>query len=86
MNGEKLICFANDIAIIANDDKDLEKLSKTVSKTFKEVLNMKINVQKTKILICGRVKCSTRVRLRIGDDHEIKQRNGLAVTEEKKRR
>jgi len=51
-----MLRFADDIAIIVNNKKYLGKWLKTVDKTFKDELNMKINVQKTEIRVCEKVK------------------------------
>lgn len=65
-----MLRFADDTAIIADNKKHLEKVLKTGDKTFEDELNMKINVQTTKILLCGIVN-NTRARLRIDDYQKI---------------
>lgn len=56
--------FANDIALIAKSKEDLDQLIKIMDETFVKELNMKINVQKTKVLVCGREN-KTRVQLKL---------------------
>lgn len=46
----------NDIAIIDENMKDLQVLIRTMDKTFNNDLRMKINMQKTKVLVYGREK------------------------------
>lgn len=50
INGRKtdMVCFADNFALIADNTRNLEKLLKTMNKTSKEKLNVKINVQKNK--------------------------------------
>lgn len=43
-----MLSFTDDFAIIDNNYRDLGHLLKSMDKTFKKVLNMKINIQKQK--------------------------------------
>lgn len=56
INSQKMsmLCFADNIALIADNEKDLEKLIKTVNETLNKDLNIRINMQKIKVLICGK--------------------------------
>lgn len=56
-----MLHFADDVAIIANNEKYLEQLLKTMDKTFIEILNTTINVQKQKLNVT-RVKLSSWIR------------------------
>jgi len=46
INGKKIDICTDDIAIIADSNKDQAKLLKTTNKTLKKLFNMKINVRK----------------------------------------
>lgn len=46
-----MLRFTNDIAIITENEEHLEKVIKTMNETFIKDLNIKINMQKTKILV-----------------------------------
>jgi hypothetical protein len=65
VNGEEInmIRFADDIAIVAENEGDLQNSLNTIEKVFQEY-NMKVNKKKTKILVCGREKVVADVRLK----------------------
>jgi len=49
-----MLRFANNIALIAENKKDLVQLIKSMDETFNKELDMRINVKKTKVLVYGR--------------------------------
>jgi len=59
-----MLRFADNIAKIAENEEHWQKLIKTMDKTFNNNLKMKINVQKTKVLVCGREN-RTRVHIKL---------------------
>lgn len=65
-------CFADDIALIVENKKHLEKIIKTMDETFVRNLSMKINMQKTKILVYRREN-NIRVKLMFRVNQIIKQ-------------
>jgi hypothetical protein len=59
-----MLRFSDDIALIAESKEDLVQLIKTMDKSFKKVLEMRINVKKTQVLVCEREN-STRIQIKI---------------------
>jgi len=74
--------FADYIAIIAENEKDLQKLIKTMDKTINNDLKMKLNVQKTKVFVCGR---KNRTRLHIKLDELMYQGSTISNDERNKK-
>jgi len=56
VNGYRIdmLRFADDIAIIAENEKDLKTLLETLEQVMEKDLHMKINTKKTKVLVCSR--------------------------------
>jgi threonine dehydratase len=65
VNGEEINMqrFADDIAIVAGSEADLQNSLNTIEKVFQEC-NMKINKKKTKVIVCGREKTVANVHLK----------------------
>jgi len=59
-----MLRFSDDIALIAESKEDLVQLIKTMDETLKKVLEMRINVKKTQVLVCEREN-STRIQIKI---------------------
>lgn len=59
-----MLFFADDIALIAETQEDLEQLIKTMDEIFIRDFRMKINVQKTTVLIRGREN-DTRIQIKL---------------------
>jgi hypothetical protein len=57
-----MLSFADDIALIAESKEDLAQLIKAMNKIFEKKLEMRINVKKTKVLICEREN-NTRIQI-----------------------
>jgi len=66
INGQKisLLLFADDIALIAEIKEDLAQLINAMYKTFEKKLEMRINVKKTKLLVCEREN-NTRIQIKL---------------------
>jgi hypothetical protein len=58
-----MLRFADDIAIVAGSENDLQNSWNTIEKVFQEY-NMKINKKITKVLVCGRKKTVADVRMK----------------------
>jgi methyl coenzyme M reductase subunit D len=65
VNGEEIniLCFADDIAIVAGSEDDLRNSLNTIEKVFHEY-NMKINKKKTKVPMCRRKKTVADIHLK----------------------
>jgi len=74
MNGRKIdmLQFADDIVIIAENEKELQKMLRYMEETLLNELNMEINTKKTKALICSRNK-NIRARIHLQNNKEIEQ-------------
>jgi hypothetical protein len=74
VNGHKIsmLSFADDIALIAETEEDLQQLIKTMDEIFIKDLRMKINVQKTKVLVCGRENVN-RIQIKLRGNQTVKQ-------------
>lgn len=60
-----MLRYADDVALIAENQEDLDQLIKIIDEIFIRGLSMKINVQKTKILVCGKEnKIRVQIKLR----------------------
>lgn len=76
VNGHKIsmLRFADDIALIAETEEDLQQLIKTMDEIFIKDLRMKINVQKTKVLVCVCGKENvTRIQIKLRGNQTVKQ-------------
>lgn len=56
IHGDKvdMIRFADDIALITENEEDLQKILCKMDKIMEEEFNMRINANKTKVLVCSR--------------------------------
>lgn len=60
-----MLRYADDVALIAENQEDLDQLIKIIDEIFIRGLRMKINVQKTEILVCGKEnKIRVQIKLR----------------------
>jgi|UniRef100_A0A2S2QM29 hypothetical protein len=65
-----MLRFADDIAIIAENEKDLKKILETLEQVMEKELHMKINTKKTKVLVCSRYNIRSRIKLKDGETIE----------------
>lgn len=74
VNGYRIdmLRFADDIAIIAENEKDLKTLLETLEQVMEKDLHMKINTKKTKVLVCSRYN-SIRTSIKLKDGENIEQ-------------
>jgi len=49
-----MLRFADDIAIVAENKKDLRKMLRTMKLVMEKYLHMKMNSKKTKVIVCSR--------------------------------
>jgi len=74
INGRKIdmLRFADDIAVIAENEEELQRMLRCMEETLLNELSMKINTQKTKVLVCSRNNNIT-TRIHLQNNQEIKQ-------------
>ncbi|VVC34843.1 Endonuclease/exonuclease/phosphatase,Reverse transcriptase domain [Cinara cedri] len=74
INGRKIdmLRFADDIAVIAENEEDLQRMLRYMEETLLNELSTKINTQKTKVLVCSRNNNIT-TRIHLQNNQEIKQ-------------
>lgn len=71
MLNERKCSFADYITLLASSKEELEK---TLKQILKENCNMKISKENTKVLICSRKECKTRIRINTGEkDLELQE-------------
>uniref|UniRef100_A0A8D8XEA4 Craniofacial development protein 2 n=1 Tax=Cacopsylla melanoneura TaxID=428564 RepID=A0A8D8XEA4_9HEMI len=68
-----MLRFADDIAIVTDNENDLQNILHTMNNLMKNQFNMKINKKKTKILICSRMEEDRQRTLSIKLEDEILQ-------------
>lgn len=64
--------FADDITVIAENEEELQRMLRCIEETLLNELSMKINTQKTKVLVCSRNNNIT-TRIHLQNNQEIKQ-------------
>jgi len=67
-----MLRFADDIAIIAENEKDLEKILGTLEQAMEKDLHIKINAKKTKVLVCSRDN-NIRTKIKLKSDETVEQ-------------
>lgn len=67
-----MLRFSDDIAKIAENEKDVKIFLETLEQVMEEDLLMKINTKKTKVLVCNRYN-NIRTRIKLKDGVTIKQ-------------
>ncbi|XP_025417940.1 uncharacterized protein LOC112688792 [Sipha flava] len=67
-----MLRFADDIAVIAKNEEELQRMLRCMEETLLNELSMKINAQKTKVLVCSRNNNIT-TRIHLQNNQEIKQ-------------
>ena len=74
INGYRIdmLRFADDIAIVAENERDLRKILKTMELIMEKDLHMKMNSKKTKIVVCSRDN-PRRTRIKLNDNEIIEQ-------------
>lgn len=74
MNVRKIdmLRFVDDIAIIAENEEDLQTILRYMEGTLLNEINMKINTKKTKVLVCSRNR-KIRARIHMQNNQEIEQ-------------
>lgn len=74
MNGREIdmLRFTDDIAVIAENEEDLQKMLRCMEETMLNELNMKINMKKTKLFVYSRDR-NFRARIHLPNNQEIEQ-------------
>ncbi|KAL4084163.1 hypothetical protein QTP88_027996 [Uroleucon formosanum] len=67
-----MLRFADDIAVMAENEGELQRMLRCMEETLLNELSMKINTQKTKVLVCSRNNNIT-TRIHLQNNQEIKQ-------------
>jgi len=75
-----MLQFADDIAVLAVNEEDLQNILKTMNSIFREEYNMKINKSKTKIFICSRNEAAKPDIKLIGEILEVVKYLGSTIT------
>lgn len=61
----QMLHFVDDIAMIADSEENLERMLISLDKTLKHDYNIKINLAKTKILVCSKQHIDTNITINI---------------------
>ncbi|KAF0772940.1 Reverse transcriptase domain-containing protein [Aphis craccivora] len=74
INGKKIdmLRFADEIAVIAENEEELQRMLRFMEETLLNELSMKINTQKTKVLVCSRNNNIT-TKIHLQNNQEIKK-------------
>jgi hypothetical protein len=67
-----MLRFADDIALIVENEKELKNILETLEQVMEKDLHMRINIKKTKILVCSRYN-NIRTRIKLKDGETIEQ-------------
>ncbi|VVC30385.1 Endonuclease/exonuclease/phosphatase,Reverse transcriptase domain [Cinara cedri] len=67
-----MLRFADDIAVIAENKEELQRMLRCMEETLLNELSMKINTQKTKVLVCSRNNNIT-TRIHLQNNQKIKK-------------
>lgn len=71
----------DDVALFAENEKDLCELTRILDETLNKDLNMEIGVQKTKVPLCRR-KHKTKIKIKLRGNQRIEQINELITIDE----
>lgn len=64
--------FADDIVVIAKNEKELQRMMKSMEEMLLSKLNMKINMKKTKVLVCSK-NINIRTRIHVQNNKKLEQ-------------
>lgn len=79
MNSRKIEMqrFADEIAVIAENEEELQRMLRCMEETLLNEQNMKINTKKTKVLVCSSDR-NIKARIYLQNNQEIDQVEKLA--------
>jgi len=62
-----MLRFADDIALITKEEKEMETALEVMQKCFEEY-DLRINWKKTKVMICNKSQQSQRLQIKVGNN------------------